>query len=313
MVINGNRPWPFRKYPGIVHMQSENGGPTPDHGYKYYCRSCAYGCNKKSLWQQHASTRKHARHCGRAASHDLDGGYECGCGKKYKYLSGLSRHRRRCQCGDGASRDGDIQCLVAALARAEEVKSEMMQQLKEQSSMIREMLPCMGNNTNNFSINVFLNETCREAINMSEFVASLQVHLEDLEYTRDNGLAEGISSMLVNGLRQLDTCKRPIHCTDAKRETLYIKENDGWEKGEGETGKMPLRSAIGTIADKQRKAIAEWEAEHPGWEDSEKGKDEYLTTVRSVMADVSQRADEDKIIKSIAKETAIGRETVSGK
>jgi len=203
---------------------------------------------------------------------------------------------------------------VAALARAEEVKSEMMQQLKEQSTMIREMLPCMGNNnTNNFSINVFLNETCRDAINMSEFVASLQVHLEDLEYTRDNGLAEGISSMLVNGLRQLDTCKRPIHCTDAKRETLYIKENDGWEKGEGDTGKTPLRSAIGTIADKQRKAIADWEAENPGWEDSEAGKDEYLTTVRSVMADVSQRADEDRIIKSIAKETTIGKEAVVGK
>lgn len=292
-------------------MQSEPKFSSQNNGYKFYCHHCAYGCNKKSLWQQHASTRKHRQRSVKTAINENDACFACECGKTYKYLSGLSRHKRVCHVGDKTNdkhRDGDIQCLVAALARAEEVKAEMMQQLKDQNTMIREMLPCIGgNNTNNFSINVFLNETCRDAINMSEFVASLQVHLEDLEYTRDNGLAEGISSMLVNGLRQLDTCKRPIHCTDAKRETLYIKENDGWEKEEGDAGQTRLQSAIGTIADKQRKAIADWEAENPGWEDSEAGKDEYLTTIRSVMADISQQADQEKIIKNIAKETAIGK------
>jgi hypothetical protein len=199
--------------------------------------------------------------------------------------------------------------LVIALSKAEEMKADMMEQLKEQNSIIREMVPCMGSNNtnNNFSINVFLNETCRDAINMSEFLASLQVQLDDLKYTQTNGLVEGISSVLVNGLRQLETCKRPIHCTDMKRETLYIKENNEWEKEEGKEGKMRLRDAIETVADKQRKAIAEWEAQNPGWEESEKGKDEYLKIVRSVMADVSQETEENRIIKNIAKETIIDR------
>ena len=164
-----------------------------------------------------------------------------------------------------------------------------------------------NNTNNNFSINVFLNETCRDAINMSEFLESLQVQLDDLKYTQTNGLVEGISSVLVNGLRQLETCKRPIHCTDVKRETLYIKENNEWEKEEGKEGKMRLRDAIESVADKQRKAIAEWEAQNPGWEESEKGKDEYLKIVRSVMADVSQETEENRIIKNIAKETIIDR------
>ena len=187
--------------------------------------------------------------------------------------------------------------------------SSMMEQLKEQNSIIREMVPCMGSNNtnNNFSINVFLNETCRDAINMSEFLASLQVQLDDLKYTQTNGLVEGISSVLVNGLRQLETCKRPIHCTDMKRETLYIKENNEWEKEEGKEGKTLLRDAIESVADKQRKAIAEWEAQNPGWEESEKGKDEYLKIVRTVMTDVSQETEENRIIKNIAKETIIDR------
>ena len=182
---------------------------------------------------------------------------------------------------------------------------KMMEQLKEQNEIIKEMVPCMGNNNNNsLSINVFLNEECRDAINMSEFLASLQIRLKDLEYTQTNGLVEGISSVLVNGLRQLDTCKRPIHCTDMKRETLYIKENDAWDR---EHGKTRLRSAIETVADKQRKAISDWESENPGWEDSEKGKEGYLKIVRSVMADVSQESEENRIIKNIAKETIIDK------
>ena len=225
-----------------------------------------------------------------------------GCGKVYKYASGLSRHRKQC---DKLMKDTDLQYLMSALSKDAELKTEMMEQLKEQNTIIKEMVPCMGNNNNNrFNITVFLNEQCRDAINMSEFLASLQIQLEDLQYTQTNGLVEGISSVLVNGLRQLETCKRPIHCTDVKRETLYIKENNEWER---ECGKERLRDAIDTVADKQRKAIAAWEAQNPGWDESEHGKDKYLKIVRSVMSDVSQVSEENKIIKNIAKETVIDK------
>ena len=295
--------------------------PDTNVKYEFYCAKCKYGCRKKFLWKQHISTKKHIGNQStvemiqRSESSSPAPTLICECGREYKYASGLSRHRKTCAIalkanGREPSQDTlDLQALVIALSKAEEMKADMMEQLKEQNSIIREMVPCMGSNNtnNNFSINVFLNETCRDAINMSEFLASLQVKLDDLKYTQNNGLVEGISSVLVNGLRQLDTCKRPIHCTDMKRETLYIKENNEWEKEEGKEGKTRLRNAIESVADKQRKAIAEWEAQNPGWEESEKGKDEYLKIVRSVMADVSQETEENRIIKNIAKETVIDR------
>ena len=292
--------------------------------FEFFCAKCNYGCRKKFLWKQHLATKKHignqegsgsSGETPRSETHSTETPLICECGREYKYASGLSRHKRTCLSARKANGQGllhdttDLQALVIALSKAEEMKADMMEQLKEQNSIIREMVPCMGSNNtnNNFSINVFLNETCRDAINMSEFLASLQVQLDDLKYTQTNGLVEGISSVLVNGLRQLDTCKRPIHCTDMKRETLYIKENNEWEKEEGKEGKTRLRDAIESVADKQRKAIAEWEAQNPGWEDSDKGKDEYLKIVRSVMADVSQETEENRIIKNIAKETIIDR------
>ena len=240
--------------------------PDANVKYEFYCAKCNYGCRKKFLWKQHLATKKHIGNqegsgspgaVPRSESRSTATPLICECGREYKYASGLSRHRKTCLSARKASGQGlpqdttDLQALVIALSKAEEMKADMMEQLKEQNSIIREMVPCMGSNNtnNNFSINVFLNETCRDAINMSEFLASLQVQLDDLKYTQTNGLVEGISSVLVNGLRQLETCKRPIHCTDMKRETLYIKENNEWEKEEGKEGKMRLRDAIESVAD----------------------------------------------------------------
>ena len=119
-----------------------------------------------------------------------------------------------------------MQQMLCGLNKNSQMKDEMMEQMKEQNKIIQDMIPKIGNNNNKFNINVFLNEECRDAINMTDFIESLQIQLEDLNYTKTNGLIEGISSVFVNGLKQLDTYKRPIHCTDMKRETLYIKDNN---------------------------------------------------------------------------------------
>ena len=137
---------------------------------------------------------------------------------------------------------------------------------------------------------------------MSEFLESLQIQLKDLIYTKDNGLIEGISTVFVNGLKQLDTFKRPIHCTDMKRETLYIKDNNEWER---ENGKECLRNAINDVASKQRLAINEWEKNNPNWDKTVKGKEEYIKIVKTVMSDISD--EHNKIIKNIAKETIINK------
>lgn len=191
------------------------------------------------------------------------------------------------------------------------VKNEMMEQLKEQSKIIQEMIPRIGNNNNNrFNINLFLNQQCKNAINLSDFIQSLKVQLGDLIYTKDKGLIEGVSNVFVNALKELDTFSRPIHCTDIKRETLYIRENNEWERDDD---KQIIKHAITDVAKKQRTAIQKWEEEHPDWEDSEKGREEYMTLVKCAMKDISDSPTENKIIKNIVKETVISKDILLDK
>tara|TARA_B100000482_G_scaffold27611_1_gene17757 strand:+ start:309 stop:908 length:600 start_codon:yes stop_codon:yes gene_type:complete len=185
------------------------------------------------------------------------------------------------------------------------VKDRMMNQLKEQSDIIKEMIPKLGNNTNNnFNINVFLDEQCSDAINMSEFIESLKIKMDDIQFTSTNGLVEGVCSVFLNGLKELGMNQRPIHCTDIKRETLYIKDNNEWER---ENGKGKLKTAINDVASKQRTAIIEWRNENPNWNETDKGKEEYIQLMQNLMIDITQESNENKIIKNIAKQTIIDK------
>ena len=318
----------------------------------FECKKCDYKCSTNFLWKQHCSTRKHNRqHSATPSVGEICENVCETCGKAYKQRSGLWRHRKNCKgANDGRkneviqsgqkeneiiqtnqiiAKNGEngengihemkkenddlkklMQMMLSGFDKDAKMKEEMMDQMKEQSKIIQGMIPRIGNNNNKFNINVFLNEKCRDAINMSEFIESLQIQLEDLNYTKTNGLIEGVSSIFVNGLKQLETSKRPIHCTDMKRETLYIKDNNEWDR---ENGKARLRSAINDVANKQRKSISAWEKEHPEWSETEKGKEEYIRLVQSVMTDVSNGANENKIIKTIAKETVIEKDTLMGK
>ena len=167
------------------------------------------------------------------------------------------------------------------------------------------MIPKLGNNTNNnFNINVFLAEQCRDAINMSEFIESLKIKMDDIQFTSTNGLVEGVCSVFLNGLKELGMNQRPIHCTDIKRETLYIKDNNEWER---ENGKGKLKTAINDVASKQRTAIIAWRNENPNWNESDKGKEEYIQLMQNLMIDITQESNENKIIKNIAKETIIDK------
>jgi len=193
--------------------------------------------------------------------------------------------------------------MLEQIKNDKNIKDELLNQIKMQNKLLSDMVPKIGNNNinnNNFNINLFLNEKCRDAINMSEFLESIKIKFEDLHYTQNNGMIEGISNVFVNGLKELDTFKRPIHCTDIKRETLYIKDNNEWDK---QNCKGALKNAINSVADKQRKAIREWEIEHQDWDKSEKGKEDYINLIRTVMSDSSDL--DSKIIKNIAKNTII--------
>lgn len=311
--------------------------------HEFYCKKCDYSCKRRFLWEQHLATQKHNRQRSATLKKTKTKRpveeYICEhCGKGYKQRSGLWRHKKTCYSESEAeekkttnnskkiekeniviknleNENGELKTLMEKMMTGiyndTKVKNEMMEQMKEQSKIIQDMIPRIGNNNNNrFNINVFLNEQCKHAINLSDFIQSLQIQLDDLIYTKDNGLIEGVSNVFVNALNQLDTFHRPIHCTDIKRETLYIKENNEWEKDEK---KEHIKNAINDVANKQRNKIKEWEEKHPNWEDTDQGRGEYIKIVQSAMKDVSESPTENKIIKNIVKETVISKEVLTDK
>jgi hypothetical protein len=271
---------------------------------EYFCEKCDYKTKKKGNYNMHIKTEKHLR----TYNGDVYT-WECECGKKYKYDSGLSRHKKGCNKvnneGD-SSTDGNLTKIVTTL----------VEENKELRKMIADMIPKIGNNnTNNntmnnnnnntFNLQVFLTEDCKDAININDFIEGLKIKVEDLEHTKKYGLCEGIQNIFVNGLKELGTYKRPIHCTDVKRETLYIKDNNDWKK-EAQTNET-LKKSLDTVAYKQRKEIKEWEAHNPDWNKTEKGTEEWMKICKAVLASFSEDSvsKEKKMIKNIAKNVHI--------
>lgn len=161
------------------------------------------------------------------------------------------------------------------------------------------------NNTNNnqFNLNFFLNEQCKDAVNISDFVNSLEITMDDLAYTRNQGLVEGISKVMIDGLKQLDLYKRPIHCTDQKRDTIYVRDNHQWARDEGNAR---MRQAFIDIANKEYFAVKKWMDLHPGWETNSRLQEFHHKMISNVLHEIKDDPiGERKIMKSIEREIFI--------
>jgi hypothetical protein len=273
----------------------------------YFCDICDYTTSRKSQYKRHLQTKKHNS---KKYNQIQPKRFLCGCGKEYKHRSSLFNHKKKC-----CIQVGDYQVVkdnqkISIIEKEEVILSDKQLILKllekndELIKTIQTMAPRIGNNNNNkFNLNFFLNEQCKEAINLSDFVNSLKIQLDDLEYTQLNGYSKGITNVIVNGLKSLDMYTRPIHCTDPKRTTMYVKDNDGWEK-DNEYEK--IKDSITSLNKKHIAAIKAWEAEHPGWERNDQMTAEYMKMVRTV---TDQNLDNNNlIIKQVAKEVGIDKE-----
>jgi hypothetical protein len=194
---------------------------------------------------------------------------------------------------------------------------EMMKIIKGQQEQINNLIPKLGNTTNNtnnnttnntnnnFNLNLFLNEKCKDAINMSEFIDSLKITLEDLLFSKRNGISRGVTDVMIKGLKELDVYKRPIHCTDIKRDTMYIKDEDKWQKDDNH---HKIKNTIVQIADKERTALQQWAFDNPDWIETEKKQIEYLTMVRSICEPIENFDKyERKIVKNVGKEIIVDK------
>ncbi len=223
--------------------------------------------------------------------------------------------------GENGENDENINITKDMFLKLINDNQEMIKIIKEQQQQINLIIPKISNigpttnnnttmnNTNNtnFNLNFFLNEKCKDALNMSEFIESLKITLEDLQYSRSNGLVQGISNVMIRGLKELDIYKRPIHCTDVKRDTMYIKDKEKWEKDEKHE---KIKNTIIKIANKERNAISSWVDINPDWFDTEAKQMEYLTLVNKVCEPIENDIkNEKKIIRNIGREIVLNKET----
>ena len=191
---------------------------------------------------------------------------------------------------------------------------EMMKLMKEQQLMVPNQVINNNNNTTNnnniknnntFNLNIFLNEKCKDALNMSEFIDTLKITLEDLLFSKTNGISRGVTDVMIKGLKQLDIYKRPIHCTDLKRDIMYIKDEDRWKKDDNH---HMMRDTIAQIADKERTALQQWAIENPDWIETERKQLEYLTMMRSICEPIENYENyERKIVKNLGKEILVDK------
>ena len=283
----------------------------------YRCENCDYVTSKKTDYEKHVDTPKHLKRTemivnGSEKSLKVDKLYTCHCGRIYKYDSGYYRHKKICNKDNNEEKDVDK--LVNYLMKE---NAEFKQLLIDQNKQMVELAKNAGHNitnnnttNNSFNLTMYLNETCKDALNIMDFVNQLQVGIKDLEETGRLGFADGISQIFINGLKQIDINNRPVHCSDLKRETLYIKNNNEWNKEDGE--RKVLTSAIKHVVNKNIKQIPEWTKVHPDFNDSDsKENDRYLQIVMESMSGSSQEEankNYNKIIKNIAKETVIEKE-----
>ena len=307
----------------------------PKISYKFFCETCNYKCSKQSEYTKHLSTVKHAN---QQMSTNVNNKnpkcnnlYMCNCGKAYKERTGLWKHKKKCFQQNNIIIDDNIlnnqeysnsqelntqhieKMVKYLMEENTEFKHLLMEQNKqiiEQNNRMIEIAKKTGHNittNNSFNLNMYLNETCKDALNIMDFVNQLQIGINDLEETGRLGFADGISKIFINGLKQLDVSNRPVHCSDSKRETLYIKSNNEWNKEDGE--RKILTSALKHVANKNIKQISEWTKVHPDYNDSDsKDNDRFLQIVSEAMSGSTQ--DEtiknyNKIIKNIVKETVI--------
>ena len=296
---------------------------NPKKPLQYLCEECDFNTSNKKDYNRHLLTRKHID---RARGDDSatkktpknPEGHNCECGKYYMCYGSLWRHKKKC--------NGET-IVIAPYATEEpssppeitiELVYELVKQNKELQDLLRDELKqaknvnshntnTNSNNNNSFNLNFFLNEQCKDAVNLVDFVESLKVGIKDLERTGKLGYVDGISSIFLDGLKEMDVYTRPIHCTDLKRETVYVKDQDKWEKEDDDKSK--LKTAIKKVARKNLQQLSNWQKENPDCMDTlSEASDQYIVLSQQSLGGVDEKEEckyQNTIIKNVLKDVAV--------
>lgn len=283
---------------------------------KYECNICAFKCSKKSNYDTHLATSKHKIRTNTNEKEPKNAtSHSCECGNKYKHASSLWNHKKKCQPAsqpiitDSSNNDFvfDKEFVMSILKHNSELQTQMMEVIKNGTHNTTNTNTNSHNKT--FNLQFFLNETCKDAMNITDFVNSIQLQLTDLMNMGDVGYVNGMSNIIIKNLNDLEVHERPVHCTDVKREVLYVKDEDKWNK-EPE-GNPKIRGAVKRIAQKNSKQLFEFKAKYP---DCVKSHSKHSDTYNNLLIEsMGGKGDndaekEDKIIKKVAKEVLVDKE-----
>jgi ribosomal protein L37AE/L43A len=282
---------------------------------EFYCNFCDYKCSKKYNWLKHLNTLKHKESTtdNTLVAKEQLTSYKCeNCSKEYSERTGLWRHKKKCEYTEKTELDKDELIITLLKQNAELIKGQQDMIVKLSENGINNTNANHSYNTTNshnkaFNLNFFLNETCKEAMNIGEFVESIKIQMSDLEKVGEVGYIEGISNIIVKNLKELDITKRPVHCTDKKRETVYIKDNNIWEKDED---KSKMHKLIKKVVYKNANMFSKFREVHPDCTKyHSKFSDQYNKIIYESMGGKGDNEDEknEKIIKNVLKQVVVDK------
>ena len=302
---------------------------VPKSSKKYCCEICDFNTSRYSQYVRHVGTLKHQKSLKSTICQQISTNFnkessefKCNCGKIYKERTGLWRHKKICKDDYDSETETDADNVNENENEKDLTDKDLIMMLiKENSELKTMMFKVIENGTNNnnnntinshnkaFNLNFFLNETCKDAMNISDFIESVKLQVSDLENVGKVGYIEGISNIIIKNLNALEVEKRPVHCADQKREVMYVKEDNIWEKED--EGNKKLRKAIRSIAHKNICMFKEYREKYPDCEEYDSKKNSQYNKI--VYEAMGGKGDNDyekdtKIIKKIAKVVGIEKD-----
>jgi hypothetical protein len=292
---------------------------------KFICEKCDYICCKKGDFNKHLHSIKH--NTTNTTNIQQEFSFSCECGKGYNHRASLYNHKKTCTLKNNSNIEtdninntvdhSDKDQLILMLIKQ---NSELIKETSDFKSMMMKVLENGTNNTTHttntthtnshnkaFNLNFFLNETCKDAMNIMDFVESIKFQLSDLESVGEKGYIEGMSNIIIKNLKDLDVTQRPVHCTDKKRETIYVKDEDKWEKDDDN---KKMHKMVRKVQDKNFRMIQKFKEKYPNYNKaSSKQSDVYNNIIIESMGGKGDNdfEKEEKIIKKISKEITIDK------
>jgi hypothetical protein len=293
----------------------------------FNCEKCDFKCSKQSNWTTHLLTRKHQNRMKLNEKNEVDAApsFVCKkCDKSYKARNSLWYHENKCSLKPVVTEKINSDLIERILNDRQrilddnaELRNFIMEQSKITTETVNKALELCkpvnnnttinqtNNNNQRFNINLFLNEQCKDAINFSDFVKNIQISYEDLENNAQLGFVNGISKIFLDNLKQLDVTERPIHCTDVKRETMYIKDENTWTK---QPDDEKLQKAIQTVSYRSMGKLAEWKNENPDYKDcNSEFSQKCLDIQKQTLAGSDRGVYYPKVIHALARETVVDK------